>query len=304
MELKTIIGIDLGSNTLRVVKIDCKNKNRVEEFERVVKTADKLHESGIISNEAKGRVIEAILRAKKKINFNTEIIAVTTEALRSAKNSNEILNEIKVKTGVEFKVISGEDEAKFTTLAVKEALKNLNYINKNFLLVDVGGGSTEIIIDGVIAKSFKLGIIPIAQKYKTKENIEKNIKKEFKEISLFIKEIYKKYKKPLLFVATAGTPTTISAMKLGLDYESYDYKKVSGSKLKIEDLDIELEKLLKVDLKTREKLVGVGRSDLIVAGVLILKELLILTKFNECIVIDDGLREGIAIAKCLNKVKE
>ena len=229
MALKSIIGIDLGSNTLRVIKIDCKSKKRVEEFEKIVKTADKLHDSGIISNEAKNRVIKAILEAKEKINFKDEnIIAVTTEALRSAKNSNEILNEIKKITGVKFKVINGEDEAKFTTLAVKEALTNLNYSNKNFLLVDVGGGSTEIIIEGVITKSFKLGIIPIAQKYKTKEKIKDNLKEEFKEINLFIQEIYKKHKKPLMFVATAGTPTTISAIKLGLDYENYDYKKLVG----------------------------------------------------------------------------
>lgn len=302
--MSCVIGIDLGSNTLRVVKIDCKTKERIVEFEKIVKTADRLHESKIISNESKERVIEAILEAKNKIIFDCEIVAVTTEALRSAKNSTEILNEIKDKTGIGFKVISGEDEAKYTTLAVKDALNNLNYLNENFLLVDVGGGSTEIIIEGVIAKSFQLGIIAIAQKYKTKENIQKNLKKEFKEIDSFIKEIYNKNQKPLIFVATAGTPTTISAMKLGFDYESYDYKKVSGSKLLIEDLDLELKKLLKADLKTKERLVGVGRSELIVAGVLILKELLKITNFRECIVIDDGLREGIAISKCLSlKVK-
>ncbi len=297
--MKSVIGIDLGSNTLRVVKLNCSDFTRVCEFEKIVKTGDKLHESGIISNEAKDRIIEAILQAKEKIIFDSEIIAVTTEAFRSAKNSNEILNEIEQKTKIKFKIIDGESEAKFTTLAVKNALKRLNYQDNNFLLVDIGGGSSEIIIDGVISKSFKLGIIPIAQKYKTKENIEKNLEFEFKEIKKFIDESYKKFDKPNFFVATAGTPTTILAMKLGLDYEHYDYKKVSGNKLEINDLDEQLNKLLKVDLKERERLVGVGRSDLIVAGVLIFKELLKITNFNSSIVIDDGLREGVAIAKCL-----
>lgn len=296
--MKSCIAIDLGSNTLRVVKMDCTNFERIDEFEKIVKTADKLHESNIISIEAKERVIEAILKAKEKIDFDSEVVAVTTEALRSAKNSNEVLNEIREKTGVDFRVIDGEEEAKLTTLAVKSALKNLNYKNKHFMLVDIGGGSTEIIIEGATSKSFRVGIVTIAQKYKTKEAIEKNLEFELSELKEFIKKSYKEFFKPELFVATAGTPTTISAMKLGLDYNHYDYKKVSGTKLELKDLDEQLEILLKTNLSERERLVGVGRSDLIIAGVLIFKEILKLSGFENSIVIDDGLREGVAISKC------
>ncbi len=63
-------------------------------------------------------------------------------------------------------------------------------------------------------------------------------------------------------------------------------------------MDIWLEKLMKMEMKKREKLVGVGRGDLIITGIYIYKEIFRITKYNECIVCDDGVREGAAYSKC------
>lgn len=94
---------------------------------------------------------------------------------------------------------------------------------------------------------------------------------------------------------TSGVPTTIAALKLGLNYESYDPKKVSGYELKNDDLAWFVNELLKMDDKSADVAVGRSRKYPLIAGTLLLKELL-----NEqeakFIVIDDGLREGVGAA--------
>ena len=297
-----MIGIDLGSNTIRIVKIECKTKEKSGEFEKIVKTADGLVETKIISNEAVERIIKAINEAKEKIDFNDEIKAVATEALRRAKNKDEVLKEIKEKTGIEFEIISADKEAYYDVLAVEECIKRCTDRDaRNFLLVDIGGGSTEIILkhkSDILSESYKLGIVTLTQKYKTPEGIKYAIKKEVSEIKNFLDFAFTTYKKPKIFTASSGTPTTIAALKLGMKYKTYNPEKVNGSVITPEDLDFWLKKLMKMEMKKREELVGVGRGDLIMSGIYIFKEIFKLTKYSECIVCDDGLREGVAIEGC------
>jgi exopolyphosphatase/guanosine-5'-triphosphate,3'-diphosphate pyrophosphatase len=149
-----------------------------------------------------------------------------------------------------------------------------------------------------MSKSFPIGIVTIAQKYKTLENIEKNLPSEMLAMQMFCAEISATQDEPNTFVATAGTPTTIAAMKLGLNYESYDAKKINGTLLAFNELDTYLKKLLSMSQKEREEAVGTGRSELIMAGILIYKALYKMLGFDNCIVIDDGLREGVALDFC------
>ena len=81
--------------------------------------------------------------------------------------------------------------------------------------------------------------------------------------------------------------------------EKYDPKKINGTALQKEELDFYLKKLLAMPLDEREETVGVGRSDLIAAGILIYKQIFDLVEFDSGIVIDDGLREGVALENCL-----
>ena len=116
----------------------------------------------------------------------------------------------------------------------------------------------------------------------------------------YLPEVYEKYGKVDAFVATAGTPTTVASMKLGLTYDTYDASKINGMELETEELDLYLDKLLSMPLKEREIAVGTGRSDLIVAGILIYKQLFNILEFDRCVIIDDGLREGVAIELCMD----
>jgi len=296
-----MVSIDLGSNTIRGIEIECDTLKKVAEYEKIVKTADNLHKTGRISGEAINRIIDAINEIRNHLNLKSGIKAVTTEAVRRAENGLDVINLIKKATGVEFQIIDGQKEAFYTLLAVINRLKKLNLKAKSFILVDIGGGSTELIFfndNKVNAKSFPIGIVTIAQKYKTKDNIIENLPSEMDVIKYFIDEYYKVAEKPDIFISTAGTPTTVAAMKLGMNYKTYDAERINGVFLQKEDLKEQMERLLSLDEKSRQELVGVGREDLIVAGILIFRYLYELLGFNKACVVDDGLREGVAIAEC------
>jgi len=299
-----VIAIDLGSNTIRAVKYDCATNTKLAEFERIVKTADKLVKTNGITDEAIERIINAVNDIKQRFNIaeNEKIKAVATEALRAAKNKDLVIKKIKEATGIEFEVILPEDEANYTAIAVEKCLEKCDYVNYNhFLLVDIGGGSTEVTVknkDNILSESFRLGIVTVTQRHKTPEAIKIAVKKKAKDIKNFLDFAFNTLRKPKIFVASSGTPTTIAALKLGMKYSTYDGIKVNGTKITVEDLDYWAEKLMKMEMKKREELVGVGRGDLIISGIYIFKEIFKIAKYRECIVCDDGLREGVAISEC------
>ena len=294
-----VVAIDLGSNTLRVVKYDCKSKDIVAEYEKIVRTADSITKNGLIDRAAQDRIISGLQEAKELIDFsNCTLKAVTTEAMRVAKNSLEVLTKIKKETGIGFEIIDSKQEALYTLKAVQNRLNILKKDIKNFVLVDIGGGSTELIfyINGeVYTKSFDLGIVTVANMANSLEGINRILDKKIVEIKDYVKD-YLKY--DLTFVATAGTPTTIASMKLGFTYDTYNAKAINGVVLSIDELDLYLKKLLSMSKKDREKTVGVGRDDLILAGILIFKQIYLVLNMNKSIVIDDGLREGVALSLC------
>jgi len=296
-----MVSIDLGSNTIRGIEIECTTLKKVAVYEKVVKTADNLHKTGRISDEAVDRILKAIYEMRKKLNLDNGVVAVTTEAIRRAENGFDVIDFIKKDTGIEFQIIDGKKEAYYTLLAVVNRLEKLNFKAKSFILVDIGGGSTELIFfnnNKVEVKSFSLGIVTTAQKYKTKENIIENLPSQMEDIKVFIDNYCKVAEKPDMFVSTAGTPTTVAAMKLGMNYKTYDAERINGVYLQKEDLEEQMERLLSLDEKSRQELVGVGREDLIIAGILIFERLYELLGFDRAYVVDDGLREGVAIAKC------
>ena len=221
-----MVAIDLGSNTLRVTKLDCQSGRFVANFEKVVKTADMLNRTGVIHHEAVDRVIYAIQEAKKKIDFsNEEVCAVTTEAIRQARNGEAVLERISKETAINFEIIDGEKEATLTLLAVKNRLARLHYAARQFVLVDIGGGSTELIFhygEKTYSKSFPIGIVTIAQSYKNIPEIESALPQVMIEMQMYCAEMYATKSKPEAFIATAGTPTTVAAMKLGQTYATYN----------------------------------------------------------------------------------
>jgi len=301
--MKNIIAIDLGSNSLRVLKMDCETKESMGEFHKTVKTADKLGETGVISAEALTRVIVALNEAKEALDFtDCKVKAVTTEAIRQATNSDEVLKAIEDETAIEFEIIDGVAEAKYALTAVENRLKLLGKNPKSFMMVDIGGGSTEMLFhygEGkTFSKSFPVGIVTVSQKFKGLAEIAEAIPILMNPMRGYFNEVLKQHGMTEMFIATAGTPTTIAAMKQGMEYATYDAHKIHGTVLTQKDLVQQLEKLITMSAKDRVKTVGVGRDDLIASGILIYDEIYNLSGFKASMVIDDGIREGVAYACC------
>ncbi len=298
-----MIAIDLGSNTLRVIEYDC-NGHFGLSFDKMVKTADGLTATGMISQEAVDRIIAAIKEAKTMIDFNShKVTAVTTEAMRRAFNSHEALQQIFESTGVAFEIITPEREAELALHGVKKRLELLGLIGEDepFALIDIGGGSTEIIFnrDGKsFARSFEIGIVTLTQRFSDSANLREDIHTVMQPIESFAAEAREDFGPAALFIATAGTPTTLAAMKLGMDYQTYDSERINGTSLYKNEIDPLLNRLLSMNHKEQEKAVGVGRSDLIETGIHIFEHLYTILGFDECITIDDGLREGVAYDAC------
>jgi exopolyphosphatase/guanosine-5'-triphosphate,3'-diphosphate pyrophosphatase len=302
------IGIDLGSNTLRAIECDCESGEFGGRFGAIVKTADGLTNSSMISEAAMERVIVGLGQMRKAISFNgAQVRAVTTEAMRQASNADEVLGQIFDKTGVRFEIIDGDEEAKLTLLAVRHRLEKLDKQSDSLVLVDIGGGSTELIFafgDEVVSQSFPLGIVTLSQSHETLDDIAKALPEVMRDMERFTAEVYVGQGRPDVFVATAGTPTSIAAIELGMEYDTYDSGRINGTFLSrnmpMEALDL----LLSLPFEQRECTVGVGRADLVTAGILIFDRLYSILGFDECTVIDDGLREGVALELCFKlKVK-
>ena len=286
-----VIAIDLGSNTFRVALVKKRQNAFYNEqiYEKIVGAARGLNESGKIGLEAKNRLFEAIAEAKSKFDFaKFKCVAVATEAFRVASNSEEIFDEIREKFDINFHIIDGRAEAKLTFLGVQNAFKRLG-LNEKFSIVDIGGASSEIGEDGNF-KSFKFGIITFFEKFKNLKLLEQNAKIYTKEARAFLSSLDNKF-----IALTSGVPTSIVALKLGLCYENYDAKKINGFELKMSDFDHFISELLKLDETAANVAVGKDRKFPLIAGTLLLKELLS-EQEARFIVIDDGLREGVGAA--------
>lgn len=297
------IGIDIGSNSLRVVQIDCTHLKKTAEFEKVVRTAEKIEESGTISKEAVQRIVAALLEAKETIDFHDRYKAVATAAFRKAKNAKEVVQEIFEKTGIQIDIIDAQLESFYSAKGVEFGLLQAGIEAQKFLIADIGGGSTEIILkqrSGIVFESFPLGILTTIQKYTTKEAIVFGIKKEIARIKEYLCDIFEIFGKPKIFVGTGGTPATVAALKLGMDANSYDARRVSGATIDREDIEKAYRRLIILEPKKRAALVGTGREDAIIAGLVILEEILRVANYKEMVVVDEGVREGVALEICTN----
>lgn len=301
-----VVSIDLGSNSFRVLKYDCINNTIISEYNQVVGTADGLVSTGLISMQAQERVIKALKKSIEVVNYDPNTaVAVTTAAMRKAKNSHEVLINFEKQTSVKFKIIDGIEEARLTLIAVKYALKRENINSSKFILLDIGGGSTELIINTNNehkAHSFDFGIVTMTQEFLKHHDLHKDLEKKKLQIKEYLDSLninLNEYE----FVATAGTPTTIAAVKLGQDFFSYDRNIVNGTIVNLKDLKDCLSIFDDCSKEEITKLVGSGRIEFIQVGIYIYQTIFEVLEKSESIVLDDGLREGVAINHCINKCK-
>ena len=146
--MPTIASIDVGSNAIRlsVANVDSSGEYRTLYTERApVRLGQDVFTKGVISTHTVDRMLETFGEFRKKLDEHavTHVKAVATSALREATNRDLALKAIQKATGIEVSVIGGEEEARLIHLAAKEAV---NFKNKVALLVDIGGGSVEVVL--------------------------------------------------------------------------------------------------------------------------------------------------------------
>lgn len=202
LEIKKYGAIDIGSNAIRllisnvIVSDEKEPKFKKSSLVRVpIRLGADAFTSGIISKQNVRRMIDAIEAFKLLMNVHgvKTYKACATSAMREAKNGSEIVEKIKVQTGVKIDIIGGKEEA---AIISSTDLNQLIEGNHTYLYVDVGGGSTEITVFTrgkiITSKSFKIGTVRLLNNKKStnKEifsNVEKWIKKntsDLKKVSL------------------------------------------------------------------------------------------------------------------------
>jgi exopolyphosphatase/guanosine-5'-triphosphate,3'-diphosphate pyrophosphatase len=230
--------------------------------------------------------------------YNVDDVLVTaTNALRIAANSTEIVERIKKQLSWNVNIISGKTEAEFAFLgAVPVSIKN-----KSNLVIDIGGGSTELILGKEnniqYRKSFQIGSVSATENYLKHSP---PIDKELSELEFDLQTIFAKIKNnlaPDLTYSIAGTPTTLFCMVNGI--KKYDDSIVEGGILKYEDIDRiiqDLKILIPEEIKNRYGKIMRGREDIILGGSIILLNIMCLLNLSEVIVSSRGIRYGAIVS--------
>ena len=302
---KKIAAIDIGSNSFHLIiaYIDEEGQIQILERARKVLRLNFDNQYNRIPQEAIHRAI-TLLNSFKSVaqKHNAEIKAVATSAVREAENKTEFLRQIYNKTKINIEVINGNKEAELIYLGIRYAI-NLN--NRTALCIDIGGGSTEVIIGKnkqvEYAESLNLGAVRLTQMFfknsvVNKENIEK-CKKYIESKLSEIVSIIKKYKVDLT-VGTSGTINAIALIKNAMENKEVSREQLNGVSFSFQELKlIEKEILSAKNLEERKKIKGLEekRADVISAGIILLTTIFEMLKIENIVISSYALREGIVI---------
>ncbi len=301
-----IASIDIGSNTVILLIIQIKNGEIVSEqnYYRIGKLGKGLNKGeNIVASQIE--ILINIIEEFNSIILNencTHVILTATNALRIAANGNDIAMLISKKYGYEMSIISGNMEAYYSYYG---AAYNYGLSDKLNFVIDIGGGSTEIIIGNsqelLFKKSFQIGTVSLTDKFVYGSTPQKTeiLAMTNCVISIF-SELEKYSDKELNVIGVGGTPTSISGMISNTIM--YDEDKLEGShisKHEIVELSNTLSFLSSLEILKTYKDIVIGRNDVIFAGSIILKILFEILDFNKLIVSGKGLRYGVVYSKYL-----
>ena len=216
-KMKKLAAIDIGSNAVRLLIANTYIENKNPTYKKIslirlpIRLGNDVFSTGKIPQKKIINLIESVktFRSIMKIHKVSKYIAVATSAMRDAKNAKLIIDKIFKETKLKIQIISGDLEAAYILRLFKN---NLNTINKNYLFIDVGGGSTEInlLINGkiIVSESFKVGTLRLMN------SSDKNILKNF---SRWIKTKTKKIKN-IIVIGTGGNANKILKISNILPY--------------------------------------------------------------------------------------
>lgn len=299
---KILAAIDLGTNSFHIVVVKLRPDGTLEYLTKEkesVRLGSGSSDYAVIKEDAMDRGIACLKRFKTLADtYKAEIRAVATSALREAENRQIFLDRAEKETGIQIQVISGNEEARLIYLGI---LQGLPVYEKRILLIDIGGGSTELLIgekgEILFSTSMKLGAIRLTEKYLKKDPVSAT---DLQKCRIHIESVLSAFLpqietwKPFVIVGSSGTITSVASMVLEKKGEKRE--RLNGTEIPIDSFkDVRKQVLDAESIKKRLKIPGLDakRGDIIVGGILVLDEVLQRIKAHSFTVSDFALREGI-----------
>ena len=231
-----VAAIDCGSNSTRLLISNVENgrlENLLKQHE-VTKLSENLIKTNEIADNSKKRFYKVLRKYLKIIENNNveEVFCIGTAALRNSKNSDEIIDDVKSKFNLDLKVISGEEEGYLTGIGVQSSFEDL----ENYLIVDIGGQSTELIYDidkRVNVDSKEIGVVMMNENFLNQNPIseldEENAIKFFDQI--FSGGDFSSRN----FIGVSGTFTSIGSMYL--KQKNYNEDEIDRTNISYESIN-------------------------------------------------------------------
>ncbi|MBI2427244.1 MAG: Ppx/GppA family phosphatase [Ignavibacteriales bacterium] len=295
-----IASIDIGTNTILLLIADISKDGitNVIHDEQVIARLGKGVDADRMINQETFLRAESFLRTYKERcdSFAVDqIAAVGTSALRDAKNSDEFCNFITKNTGMSIEVISGEEEALWTYRGgISEFVDRAD----KFSVLDIGGGSTEIIVGNAFnvesKTSINIGSVRITERIlRTSPPDDAALIEAYELIRSQIPLDLAQQLTSTFAVGVAGTLTTLAALHQNLPH--YDPAKVNGYSLLYEDIGVMFAMLKDKSIGQIKRFpqISEGRADIILAGIMILIGCMERAQLKSITVSDRGLRYGV-----------
>jgi exopolyphosphatase/guanosine-5'-triphosphate,3'-diphosphate pyrophosphatase len=305
-----VAAIDCGTNSVRLLiadlagSVDDSDALALTEFARrmrIVRLGQDVDRTGELALEAieRTRVALAEYGAAIADSGAERVRMVATSALRDTKNRGEFVSMVREVLGIDPEVVTGGEEA---ALSFAGAMAGLPAYVGNRLLIDIGGGSTELVRDGagggaLRAHSMDVGAVRLTERHlradpPTAAQVEAAVSDVRAALTGAEAEV------PLIgidqLLGVAGTVTTMAAMGLGL--ASYDSAAIHGSRLSAGQVHDIAERLLAMTVAQRRAIpvMHPGRADVIGGGALILRTVLERVGSREVLVSEHDILDGIA----------
>ena len=263
-------------------------------------------ETGRIAPEALRRTVEVLaMFCRRARALHAERIRVgATSAVRDAANRDEYARTVRAHAGSELEILSGEQEAALSflgaTAGLEEAIAGLQ-LERPFLVLDIGGGSTEFVLgtaEPARAMSTQIGSVRLTERFLTTDPPALG---ELEAMAATVETVLDGVEEDLsvadahTFVAVAGTATTVQAISLGLPF--YDPERIHRTWLSLDAAERVLADLARMTNAQRAALpvMAPGRGDVIVAGALVLVRVMRRFGFDRALVSETDFLDGLAL---------
>ncbi|MEU6681328.1 Ppx/GppA phosphatase family protein [Streptomyces sp. NPDC046925] len=301
-----VAAIDCGTNSIRLLVADADPRTgELVDLDRrmtVVRLGQGVDKTGRLAPEALERTFAACREYARIIKEHgaERLRFVATSASRDAENRDDFVRGVLDILGVEPEVISGDQEAEFSFTGATKELTGSDHLAKPYLVVDIGGGSTEFVVgdDGVrAARSVDVGCVRLTERHiRTDPPAPAELDAVRADITaaLDLAEQTVPIGEARTLVGLAGSVTTVAAIALGLD--AYDSAAIHHSRVSYEQVSEIVDRLSRAthDERAAIPVMHPGRVDVIVSGALVLLSIMDRTGAREVVVSEHDILDGIA----------